>query len=313
MQPSSFPGSDRVQVSAPSTTKEHPPEPSAPNHHTLKHKPKEPPARTSVPTHLIRPAQRSWHVHVHCALRILSQRMRVYTVVISPQAEVTSFTFAEACAQPSAKRVEFHGSDGPVNVVEVEGTFFIENHEAEAKAARSKALELASEVVVGPKAAANPAAAAAEVAANPAAAEDEVAANPAPMPEPAAAHRISYAAAAAKSAVGPKPSAAGFEPRAVAPPKFSAGLKRSTPAAQPAVVPAPLEVSICMIIGMHVNLCRCTARLLTRVSRPLNTTPKQVVDDFARAQSTPLPECITGVEGDKVRAPRPPQPSSLIP
>ena len=36
------------------------------------------------------------------------------------------------------------------------------------------------------------------------------------------------------------------------------------------------------------------------------TTPKQVVDDFARAQSTPLPECITGVEGDKVRAPLPP-------
>ena len=43
------------------------------------------------------------------------------------------------------------------------------------------------------------------------------------------------------------------------------------------------------------------------------TPPKQVVDDFARAQSTPLPECITGVEGDKVRAPRPPQPSSLLP
>ena len=42
-------------------------------------------------------------------------------------------------------------------------------------------------------------------------------------------------------------------------------------------------------------------------------TPNQVVDDFAVAQRTPLPECITGVEGDKVRAPRPPQPSSLIP
>ena len=225
---------------------------------------------------------------------------------------MTSFTFAEACAQPSAKHLEFHGSDGPVHVVEVDGTFFIQNDEAEAKAARSKALELASEAPVASKAAAN-LAAAEVVAANPAAAVAEEAANPAAMPEPAAARRISYAAAAAKSAVGPKPSAAGFEPRAVAPPKFSAGLKRSTPAAQPAVVPAPLEVSICMIIGMHVNLCRCTARLLTRVSRPLNTTPKQVVDDFARAQSTPLPECITGVEGDKVRAPRPPQPSSLIP
>ena len=167
-------------------------------------------------------------------MRISSQRMRVHTVFISLQAEVTPFTFAEACAQSSAKRVEFHGSDGPVHVIEVDGTFFIQNDEAEAKAARSKALELASEVAVASKAAANPAAAAAEVATNPAA-----------MPEPAAAHRISYAAVAAKSAFGPKPSAAGFEPRAVAaPPKFSAGLKRSTPASQPAVVPAPLEVSV---------------------------------------------------------------------
>ena len=214
---------------------------------------------------------------------------------------MTSFTFAEACAQPSATHLEFHGSDGPVRVVEVDGTFFIQNDEAEAKAARSKALSLV----------------ASETAANPAAAAVEVAANPAAMPEPAAAHRISYSAVAAKSAVGPKPSAAGFEPRAVAPPnKFSAGLKRSTPASQPAVVAAPLKVSICMMMGMHVNICRCsatcTARLLTRVSRP-STLPPQVVDDFARAQSTPLPECITGVEGDKVRAPRPPQPSSLIP
>ena len=172
-------------------------------------------------------------MHMHtacacaCALRISSQRMRVHTVFISLQAEVTPFTFAEACAQSSAKRVEFHGSDGPVHVIEVDGTFFIQNDEAEAKAARSKALELASEV---------------EAAANPAAAE-EVAANPAAMPEPAVAHRISYAAAAAKS-VGPKPSAAGFEPRPVAAPKFSAGIKRSTPACQPAVVPAPLEVSV---------------------------------------------------------------------
>ena len=101
---------------------------------------------------------------------------------------------------------------------------------AQAKAARSKALELASEAAVASKAAAHPAAAAAEVVANPAA-----------MPEPAAAHRISYAAAASKS-VGPKPSAAGFEPRAVAPSKFSAGPKCSTPAPKPAVVPAPLEV-----------------------------------------------------------------------
>ena len=168
-----------------------------------------------------------------CALRISSQRMRVHTVFISLQAEVTPFTFAEACAQSSAKRVEFHGSDGPVHVVEVDGTFFIQNDEAEAeaKAARSKALELASsEAAVASKAAANPAAAAAA----------EVAANPVAMPEPAAAHRTSYAAAAAKSAVGPKPSAAGFKPRAVAAANnFSAGLKRSNPASQPAVVGAP--------------------------------------------------------------------------
>ena len=162
---------------------------------------------------------------------------------------MTSFTFAEACAQPSAKHLEFHGCDGPVRVVEVDGTFFIQNDEAEAKAARSKALELASEAAVASKAAANPAAAAAEVAANPAV-----------MPEPAAAHRISYAAAAAKSAVGPKPSAAGFEPRAVAPSKFSGGLKRSTPACQPAVVPASLEVSICMMMGMHVRTFAGAAR-----------------------------------------------------
>jgi len=43
------------------------------------------------------------------------------------QAEVTLFTFAEACAQPSAKRFVFHGSDGPVNAVEVDGTFFVQN------------------------------------------------------------------------------------------------------------------------------------------------------------------------------------------
>jgi len=172
------------------------------------------------------------------------------------QAEVTPtlFTFAEACAQPGAKRFIFHGSDGPVNAVEVDGTFFIQNDEAEAKATRSKALELAFEVAVASTAAANPAAAA-----------EAVAAAPKPMPEPAAAHRISYAAAASKSLVGPKPSAAGFEPLPIPAAELSAGLKCSNPGSKPAMVPAPLEV----------------------------------VDDFARAQSTPLPECITGVEGDK--------------
>ena len=174
--------------------------------------------------------ERCWFLRpiVLSSARIAAQYL--HTVFISLQAEVTSFTFAEACSQPSAKRLEFHGSDGPVHVVEVDGTFFIQNDEAEAKAARSKALELASEAAVASKAAANPAAA-----------EDEVAANPAVMPKPAAAHRMSYAAAAAKS-VGPKPSAAGFEPRAVAPSKFSAGTTCSTLATKPAVANAPLEV-----------------------------------------------------------------------
>ena len=146
------------------------------------------------------------------------------------QAEViTTLTFADACAKPGANHLMFHGCNGPVNAVVVDGTFFVQNDEAEAKAARSKALELASEV-----------AAAFKAAANPAAAEEEVAAAPTPMPEPAAAHRISYAAVVSKS-IGPKPSAAGFEPRAVAHSKFSAGPKCSTPASK-AVVPAPLEV-----------------------------------------------------------------------
>ena len=60
-------------------------------------------------------------------------------------------------------------------------------------------------------------------------------------------------------------------------------------------------------VGMHVNIYRCNAcscgtlvDLPQCISRPSNTTPKQVVDDFAVAQSTPLPECITGIEGDEV-------------
>ena len=31
-----------------------------------------------------------------------------------------------------------------------------------------------------------------------------------------------------------------------------------------------------------------------------DTTPDQEVDDFAVAQSTPLPECVAGIEGDEV-------------
>jgi len=166
---------------------------------------------------------------------------------------VTLFTFAEACAQPSAKRFVFHGSDGPVNAVEVEGTFFVQNDEAEAKAARSKAPELASEVTVATKAPENSAAAAPTAAA----ALDSEPSCSAGTSSARAAHRTSYAAAAAKPAVQPKPSAAGFKPRPVAPPKFSAGLERSKPppASQPAVVDAPLEVSTC-IMSIHSHLHR---------------------------------------------------------
>ena len=31
-----------------------------------------------------------------------------------------------------------------------------------------------------------------------------------------------------------------------------------------------------------------------------DTTPDQEVDDFTVAQNTPLPECVAGIEGDKV-------------
>ena len=157
------------------------------------------------------------------------------------QAEVALFTFAEACAKPSAKRFVFHGSDGPANAVEVDGTFFVQNDEAEAKAARSKALELASKVTVT-KAPENSAVAAPTAAA---ALDSEPSCSAGTSSARATLHRNSYAAAAAKPAVRPKPSASGFKPRPVAPPKFSAGLERSPPASQPAVVDAPLEVSIC--------------------------------------------------------------------
>ena len=191
---------------------------------------------------------------------------------------ITQFrNYAAAYAHPSAKRHVFHGLAGPVNAVEVDGTIFIENDDAEAEAekeaSRSKALKLASEVVS--KAAAI--SVASEVAPAPsevAPAASELAPAPKPAPEPAAAldsepfcsvgtssaratHRNSYAgAAAAKPPVRPKPSAAGFEPRPIAAPKFSAGLERSTPASEPepAVDHAQLEVSICF---MSIHIARC--------------------------------------------------------
>ena len=170
--------------------------------------------------------------------------------------------YAAAYAHPSAKRLVYRGPAGPVNAVEVDGTIFIENDDAEAEAekeaSRSKALKLASEVAS--KAAAI--SVASEVAPAPsevAPAESELAPAPKPAPEPAAAldsepscsvvtssaaDPITYSAAASKPPVGPKPSVAAFQQRSAAASKFPAGLKRSAPASQPAVVLTPLEVDM---------------------------------------------------------------------
>ena len=195
---------------------------------------------------------------MHMRMRVNMMHMaHVHVTKSLLQAEVVTklFTFADACAHPSAKRITLHGRTGPVNAVEVDGTLFIQNDEAkaaaEAEALCSKALELASEVAV-----------ASEVAS----AASEVAPAPKSTPEPTAAldcgpsrsvvtssaavYPISYSAAASKPPVGPKPSAAAFQPLSAASSKFSAGLKRSAPASQPAVVHAPLEVNMCMCMCM---------------------------------------------------------------
>ena len=178
--------------------------------------------------------------------------------------------YAAAYAHPSAKRLVYRGPAGPVNAVEVDGTIFIENDDAEAEAekeaSRSKALKLASEVASKAAAisvASEVAPAPSEVA--PAASEVALAASelaPAPKPaapEPAAAldsepscsvvtssaaDPITYSAAASKPPVGPKPSAAVFQLRSAAASKFPAGLKCSAPASRPAVVLTPLEVDM---------------------------------------------------------------------
>ena len=146
--------------------------------------------------------------------------------------------YTDACVHPNAKRLTLPGATGPVNAVDVDGTLFIENDAAEAaaEALRSKALELASEVAVASKAAA------AEEAAAEVALDSEPCCSGVETFSAPAVHRISYATAASKPPVGPKPSAR----CSIAASKFPAGLKRSTPASQPAVVPAPLEVSICI-------------------------------------------------------------------
>ena len=136
------------------------------------------------------------------------------------QAEVVTkpLKFADACANPNAKPITVYGLTGPLNAVDVDGTLFIENVEAEAaaEALYSKALEPAS--------------------------KPAVALDSEPSCSVATSSAISYSAAASKPPVGPKPSAAVFQLRSAASSKFSAGLKRSAPASQPAVVLAPLEV-----------------------------------------------------------------------
>ena len=156
------------------------------------------------------------------------------------QAEVVTKlrTFADACANPSAKRITVHGRTGPVNAVEVDGTLFIQNDEAEAEAIRLKVMEPASELAVASKATAT-AAAASEVAA-PALAPEPAVAMVALDPEPcfaAASPAIikSYAAAVSKPRVRPKLSTAACQP--------AADIERSTAASQPAVL-TPLEVTM---------------------------------------------------------------------
>eukprot|EP00964_Phaeocystis_antarctica_P143822 scaffold109426_cov59-Phaeocystis_antarctica.AAC.1 len=121
-------------------------------------------------------------------------------------------TSADACAHPSAKRVTVHGRTGPVNAVNVDGTLFIQNDDAEAKAEairskaiaeakaeaiRSKAMEPASEVAA-PALAPEPAVATAALESEPCRA----------AASPAVVKSNSYAAAVSKPPVGPKFSAA---------------------------------------------------------------------------------------------------------
>jgi hypothetical protein len=162
-------------------------------------------------------------MHMHKLVDTLLQQADVITKPLK---------FADACAHPSAKRSTVYGRTGSVNAVDVNGTLFIENVEAEAaaEALYSKALEPASEV-------------ASEVV--PAAALDSE-----PSCSVATSSAISYSAAASKPPVGPKPSAATFQLRSAASSKFSAGLTRSAPAFQPAVVLAPLKVNMRMRISV---------------------------------------------------------------
>ena len=198
-----------------------------------------------------------------------------------------------------------HGRTGPVNAVEVDGTLFIQNDEAEAKAEAtlSKAMGPASAVAVASEAAATTAAASevaeqavASKAVATTAAASEVA-EQAPVPElavataaldpepccaaasPAVIKSNSYAAAVSKPSVRPKLSAAASP--------LSVNLKRSTSASKPAAaVLTSLEVSM----HMHMQLtCTCTCAWYACLSSLF--APDQEFDDFLVAHRIP-PCCM---------------------
>ena len=60
---------------------------------------------------------------------------------------------------------------------------------------------------------------------------------------------------------------------------------------------------------MHIYIClklfaeHCACASPSTIPHPTRLSPDQEIDDFAVAQSTPLPECIAGCEGDTVRRP----------
>ena len=179
------------------------------------------------------------------------------------QAEVVTKlrTFADACANPSAKRITVHGRTGPVNAVEVDGTLFIQNDEAEAEAEaiRSKAMEPASEVAAASKRVATAAAASEVEAPGPVPKPAVATAALEPAASPAVVKSNSYAAAVSKPPVGPKFSVAASQPAAG--PKLSSQLstdhKRSSAAFKPAAVLTPLEVNI-QYPHTTISLLMCT-------------------------------------------------------
>ena len=214
----------------------------------------------------------------------------VYYNYIQAEAVTKLRTFADACAYPSAKRITVHGSTGPVNAVEADGTLFIQNDEAEAEAIRSKAMEAASEVVAATTAAAF------EVAA-PRLVPEPAVEGSARDPEPCCAAAFSaviksssYDAVVSKPSVRPKLSDATSQPAVGGPQALS------TAASKPAAVLTPLEVNIVCTRAVHVHRVYTCAYADT-IPQP------QEPDDLLVAQNPPLPKDIIEFAGDTVRDP----------